>query len=86
MGQGLPQAWPFCYFILWPPLAIYTTHNRDISKVRKRQHQYPKFGHTQGKNKKSTLAFKGVGGGETQETIKIFPSFTLSFFYPERLL
>jgi hypothetical protein len=44
---------------------------RDIRKVRKRQHQYPEFGHTHGeittkKNlQKSTLAFKG---GETQET------------------
>jgi hypothetical protein len=48
------------------PLGIYLTHNRDISKVRKRQHQYPKFGHTQGeifkKLQKSTLAFKGAGG------------------------
>ncbi len=36
--------------------------NRDIRKVRKRQHQYPEFGHTQGeifKNlQKSTLELK----------------------------
>jgi hypothetical protein len=25
-----------------------TKHIRDICKVRKRQHQYPEFGHTQG--------------------------------------
>jgi hypothetical protein len=47
-------------------------HIRDICKVRKRQHQYPEFGHTQGETQKilqkSTLAFKG-GGGETQKTI-----------------
>jgi hypothetical protein len=37
-----------------------TKHIRDICKVRKRQHQYPEFGHTQGeifkKPAKSTLA------------------------------
>jgi hypothetical protein len=46
--------------------------NGDIRKVRKRQGEYPEFGHTQGEIKKkhlqkSTLAFKG--GGETQETV-----------------
>jgi hypothetical protein len=39
-------------------------YNRDIRKVRKRQHEYPEFGHTQGvikKNlQKSTLTFNGV--------------------------
>jgi hypothetical protein len=38
--------------------------------VRKRQHEYPEFGHTQGEIKKnlqkSTLAFSG-GGGETEK-------------------
>jgi hypothetical protein len=29
-------------------LDIKLIHNRDIRKVRKRQHQYPKIGHTQG--------------------------------------
>jgi hypothetical protein len=29
-------------------LDIKLIHNRDIRKVRKRQHQYPEFGHTQG--------------------------------------
>jgi hypothetical protein len=48
-------------------------YNRDIRKVRKRQGEYPEFGHTQGEiqkkpaKKKSTLAVKG--GGETQKTI-----------------
>ncbi len=27
-------------------------YNRDIRKVKKRQHQYPEFGHTQGEIKK----------------------------------
>ncbi len=41
---------------------------RDISKVLKRQHRYPKFCHAQGEIffektlQKSTLAFKGGGG------------------------
>jgi hypothetical protein len=29
-----------------------TKHIRDICKVRKRQHQYPEFGHTQGEIQK----------------------------------
>ncbi len=36
-------------------------HNRNIRKVKKRQHQYHEFGHTQGEIKKdmqkNTLAF-----------------------------
>jgi hypothetical protein len=52
--------------------SFYMTIIRDIRKVRKRQHQYPEFGHTQGEILKknlhqSTLAFKV--GGETQKTI-----------------
>jgi hypothetical protein len=44
---------------------------RDIRKVRKRQHQYPEFGHTQGetffKSAKKHLSIQGQG--ETQKTI-----------------
>jgi hypothetical protein len=36
-------------------------HNRNICKIKKRQHQYREFGHTQGEIKKnlqkSTLTF-----------------------------
>jgi hypothetical protein len=42
-----------------------------MRKVRKRQYQYPEFGHTQGEIKKEP-AKKYIsiqGGGETQETI-----------------
>jgi hypothetical protein len=35
------------FFFFFPPI-------RDICKVRKRQHQYPEFGHTQGEIKKKT--------------------------------
>jgi hypothetical protein len=35
------------FTLLYKPI-----HNRDIRKVRKRQHQYPEFGHTQGEIKK----------------------------------
>jgi hypothetical protein len=54
---------------------------RDIHKVRKRQHQYPKFGHTHVEinPQKSTLAFKG--GVKLR---KPWLSPWLSFF-PERL-
>jgi len=43
-------------------------YSTDIRKVRKRHHQYPEFGHTQGEiqkhpAKKSTLAFNGGAGG-----------------------
>jgi hypothetical protein len=47
---------------------------RDIRKVRKRQHQYPEFGHTQGKiQKKPAKKYISI-----QETI--FDGF-LSFFF-----
>jgi hypothetical protein len=40
--------------------------NRDMRKVRKRQHQYPEFGHTQGeifKNPaKKHISIQGGGG------------------------
>jgi hypothetical protein len=46
---------------------------RDICKFRKRQHQYPEFGHTQGEIKKKPaekyISIQGVGGGETQKTM-----------------
>jgi hypothetical protein len=39
---------------------------RDVHKVRKRQHQYPKFGHTQGEIKKKPakkyISIQGAGG------------------------
>jgi hypothetical protein len=39
-------------------------HNRDIRKVRKRQHQYPKFGHTQGEiQKKPAKKYITIQGG-----------------------
>jgi hypothetical protein len=45
------------------------SHNRDIREVRKRQHQYPEFGHTQGEiKKKPAKKYISIqGGGETQE-------------------
>ncbi len=47
------------------------TLNRDIRKVRKRQHQYPEFGHTMGDiQKKPAKKYITIqGGGETQKTI-----------------
>jgi hypothetical protein len=30
-----------------------SSYSRDIRKVRKRQHQYPEFGHTQGEIQKN---------------------------------
>jgi hypothetical protein len=48
--------------------------NRDICKVRKIQHQYPKFGHTEGEIKKlPAKKNNGIQGGvgETQKTINI---------------
>jgi len=66
-----------------------TCFNRDIRKARKRQHQHPEFGHIQGEIKKKP-AKKYIciqGRGETQITINFdgYLSFTLSFFFPERL-
>jgi hypothetical protein len=44
--------------------------NRDIRKVRKRQHQYPEFGHTQGEiKKKPAKEYISRRGSETQKTI-----------------
>jgi hypothetical protein len=47
-----------------------TSDNRDIRKFRKRQHQYPEFGHTQGEiQKKPAKKYISIQkGGETQET------------------
>jgi len=45
---------------------------RDIRKVRKRQHRYPEFGHTQGEiQKKTAKKYNSVQGGgvETKKTI-----------------
>jgi hypothetical protein len=59
--------------------------NRDICKVRKRQHQYPEFGHTQGEIKKlpakKYIGIQGLGG-ETQKSIN-FDGF-LSFKLPQK--
>jgi hypothetical protein len=33
-------------------------YNRDIRKVRKRQHQYPEFGHTQGEIQKKFISIQ----------------------------
>ncbi len=46
-------------------------YNRDIRKVRKRQHQYPEFGHTQGVIKKKPA--------------KEYINIQQGFFFPERL-
>jgi hypothetical protein len=47
--------------------------NRDIRKVRRRQHQYPEFGHTQGeifkKPAKKYISIQGGRGDDTQKTI-----------------
>jgi hypothetical protein len=47
-------------------------YNRDIRKVRKRQHQFPKFGHTQGeiqkKPAKKYISIKEGGGGELRKS------------------
>jgi hypothetical protein len=56
--------------------------------VRKRQHQYPEFGHTQGEIQKhlqkSTLAFNWGWNSENHQ-FWWFLSFTLSFFFPDHL-
>jgi hypothetical protein len=43
------------------------SHNRDIREVRKRQHQYPEFGHTQVEIQKKParkyISIQGGGGG-----------------------
>jgi len=48
------------------------TQNKDIHKLRKRQHQYPEFGHTQGEiKKKPAKKYVSIqGGAETEKTIK----------------
>jgi hypothetical protein len=62
----------------------------DTCKFRKRRHQYPELGHTQGEIKKnlqkSTLAFKGGGRGRNSENHEIwwFLSLTLSFLFRGR--
>ncbi len=56
---------------------------RDIRKVRKRQHQYPEFGHTQGENKKKP-AKKYISSQWGVKLRKPWVSSWLSFF-PERL-
>ncbi len=51
----------------FPRFVRNASYNRDIRKVRKRQHQHPKFGHTQGEifkkptKKYISIQFKGRG-------------------------
>jgi hypothetical protein len=48
--------------------------NREIRKVRKRQHQYPEFGHTQGEiQKKPAKKYINTQGGVKLR--KPFPEF-----------
>jgi hypothetical protein len=61
---------------------------RDIRKVRKRQHQYPKFGHAQGEiKKKPAKKYISKGGMKLRKpTILMVPEFHPVFlFFPERL-
>jgi hypothetical protein len=66
---------------------------RVICKVMKTQHQYPEFGHKEGEiqkrnMQKSTLAFKRGGGkawNSKNHQVWGKLSFTLSFFFRERL-
>ncbi len=63
---------------------------RDIHKVRRRQQQYPEFGHTrceiQKKPAKKYISIKGGGGVKLRKpSILIVPEWTVSFFFPERL-
>jgi hypothetical protein len=64
------------------------THNRDLRKVSKRQHQYPQFGHTQGEiEKKPAKKYISIQLGVKlrKPSILMVPEFHLSFFFPERL-
>ncbi len=55
---------------------LFCTNSEDqlfMCKVRKRQHKYPEFGHTQGEifkkpAKRYIRIQRGGGGGETQKT------------------
>jgi hypothetical protein len=53
--------------------------NRDIRKVRRRQHQYPEFGHTQGEiSKKPAKKYFSIQGGG--ESLMVLEFHRLCFF------
>jgi hypothetical protein len=56
--------------------------NRDIRKVRKRQHQYPEFGHTKGEIKKKPakkyISMQGEGVKLRKPFQEFYPVFLLS--------
>jgi len=54
---------------IFQKLTKFIEDNRDIRKVRKRQHQYPEFGHTQGEilEKPAEKYISIQRGVETQE-------------------
>jgi hypothetical protein len=57
---------------------------RDIRKVRKRQHQYPEFGHTQGEIfKKPAKKYVSIqaGGGLRKPSILTVPEFHPVFLF-----
>ncbi len=62
--------------------------NKDIRKLRKRQHQYPEFGHTQGEiKKKPAKKYVSIQGGMKlrKPSILMVPEFHLVFLFPGRL-
>jgi hypothetical protein len=70
----------------FPCLFFPLVDKRDIRKVRKRQHQYPEFAHTQGEvKKKPAKKYIRIQWGWNSENHQIFLSFTLSFFFPKPL-
>jgi len=77
------QMWDKTFLIFFSKFENFPD-NRDIHKVRKRQHQYPEFGDTQGETRKKPAKnyISIQGRGETHKTIL---SFTLSSLFPERL-
>jgi len=62
--------------VLKIPFLSIAEYNTVIRKVRKREHQNPEFGHKQGEiQNKPAKKYISIQGG----------SFTLYFFFPERL-
>jgi len=67
------------------------TQNKDICKLRKRQHQYPEFGHTQGEiKKKPAKKYVSIQGGlklrkPSKPSILMVPEFHFVFLFPEQL-
>jgi hypothetical protein len=72
------------------PLAkfIQQTQIRDLCKGRKRQHQYPEFGHTHGgierKPPKKYISIQPGWNWGNSSNFDGFLNFTLSFFFPGR--